>query len=84
MNASDGGGAGFLVCEDGRVYFYTAVHVLADVAKAKFVPPSGATLPVGEASLVEISDDEACEEVCRIVMPAHLPPALEWAEGGDE
>lgn len=79
VNGADGGGSGFLVREAGRVYFYSAVHVMAGIAKAKFVTPSGAVLPIGEATVVEISDDDACADVCRIAMPANVATALEWA-----
>lgn len=80
VNGPDGGGSAFLIKENGRVYLYTAVHVMAGIAKAKFVTPSGAVMPIGDATIIEISDDDSAPDVCRVILPVNYESEFEWAD----
>jgi hypothetical protein len=63
-----GGGTGFLAKQDGHIFFYTAVHLLASLSSPKFLFVSGDELEIAADTTVQVSLSIDSSDVCRIML----------------
>jgi len=80
IKGMNGSASGFLVTIDNQQYFYTAVHVLADIDKPKFVTPAGQEIRFHDLTRIEVSDQERADDVVRIRMEQRLPSSYVFSE----